>query len=58
MNGENVNKAYWYYYGTMDRTFIEYYLPNLVIMLIIFNIVPLALLALYPFKRFSIQIAV
>ena len=50
-----VHKAYWYYDGRVDMT-SKSYLPYLVLalfMLLFFNMFPLALLALYPFKCFQ-----
>lgn len=53
---KRVNKAYyWYYDGSMDMTSREY-LPYFLVatfMLLMFNVVPLMLLALYPFKCFQ-----
>ena len=51
-----VNKAYWYYDGSVDLASKDYipYLILAVLMLVIFNIVPLVLLFLYPFKCFQI----
>lgn len=56
MKGQSINKAYWYFDGRVDMTSKEY-LPYLVLalfMLLIFNILPLVLLALYPFKCFQL----
>ena len=52
MKGQIVNKAYWYYNGSVDMTSGDYlpYLMMAVFMLLIFNILLLLLLALYPFK--------
>ena len=50
-----IHKAYWYYDGRVDMT-SKSYLPYLVLalfMLLFFNVFPLTLLALYPFKRFQ-----
>ena len=55
MKGQSVNKGYWYYDGRVDMTSKEY-LPYLILavsMLLIFNILPLVLLALYPFRHFQ-----
>ena len=52
MKGQIVNKAYWYYNGSVDMA-SNNYLPYLIVaifMLLTFNILPLILLALYPFK--------
>ena len=52
MNGQSVSNAYWYYDGRVNRTSNEH-LPYLLLdsfMLLIFNVLPLVLLALYPFK--------
>ena len=56
MKGQRINGAYWYYDGTIDMT-SNAYLPYLVLalfMLLIFNIFPLVLLTLYPFRRFQV----
>ena len=52
MKGQIVNEAYWYYNGSVDMTSRDYlpYLMIAIFMLLIFNILPLLLLALYPFK--------
>ena len=55
VDGNNIHKAYWYYDGRVDMT-SKSYLPYLVLalfMLLFFNVFPLALLALYPFKCFQ-----
>ena len=55
MKGEHASKALWYYNGSVDMTSKDY-LPYLVLalfMLFTFNILPLLLLALYPFKCFQ-----
>ena len=55
MMGQRVNKAYWYYDGSVDMLSRDY-LPYLILalfMLFTFNILPLLLLALYPLKRFQ-----
>ena len=55
MEGNSVNKVYWYYDGRVDMT-SKGYLPYLVLalfMLLLFNVLPLALLALYPFRCFQ-----
>jgi hypothetical protein len=47
-----MNKAYWYFNGSVDMTSKDY-LPYLIVaifMLLIFNIFPLLLLILYPFN--------
>ena len=52
MNGRSVSNAYWYYDGRVNMTSNEH-LPYLLLdsfMLLIFNVLPLVLLALYPFK--------
>ena len=56
MNGTTLNKAYWYYDGRVDLASKEYtpYLILTLLMLVTFNIFPLALLILYPFKCFQI----
>ena len=52
MKGKTVSKAYWYYNGSVDMTSKDYlpYLMVAIFMLLIFNILPLLLLAVYPFK--------
>ena len=55
MKGNSVKEMYWYYDGRVDMT-SKGYLPYLVLalcMLLFFNVLPLALLALYPFKCFQ-----
>ena len=55
MDGKSVSLGLWYFDGRVDMTSIEY-LPYLLIslcMLLIFNILPLVLLTLYPFKCFQ-----
>ena len=55
MDGKSLNKAYWYYDGRVDMT-SKGYLPYLVLslfMLLLFNVLPLTLLALYPFRCFQ-----
>ena len=55
MKGKFINKAYWYYDGRVDMT-SKGYLPYLVLalfMLLFFNVLPLALLVLYPFRCFQ-----
>ena len=55
IEGNHIHKAYWYYDGRVDMT-SKSYLPYLVLalfMLLFFNVLPLALLALYPFKCFQ-----
>ena len=55
VEGNSIDKAYWYYDGRVDMT-SKSYLPYLVLalfMLLFFNVFPLALLALYPFKCFQ-----
>ena len=50
--GHIVNKAYWYYNGSVDMTSKDY-LPYLIVatfMLLTFNVLPLILLAIYPFR--------
>ena len=55
MNGTRLNKAYWYYDGRVDLASKDYipYLILAVSMLVVFNIFPLVLLTLYPFKCFQ-----
>ena len=52
MKAKIVNKAHWYYNGSVDMTSKDYlpYLMLALFMLFTFNILPLLLLALYPFK--------
>ena len=52
---QRVNKALWYYDGRVDMTSKDYlsYLVLAIFMLVVFNILPLLLLALYPFKWFQ-----
>ena len=55
MHKNHILKAYWYYDGRVDMT-SKGFIPLLVLalfMLLFFNVLPLALLALYPFKRFQ-----
>ena len=55
MKGQSVDKAIWYYDGSVDMTSKDH-LPYLIValfMLFTFNILPLLLLALYPFKCFQ-----
>jgi hypothetical protein len=55
MKGEVINQGYWYYDGRVRMTSREY-LPYLMLalsMLLIFNIFPLVLLTIYPFKCFQ-----
>ena len=55
MHRNHILKAYWYYDGRVDMT-SKGYIPFLVLalfMLLFFNVFPLALLALYPFKCFQ-----
>ena len=55
IESNRIHKAYWYYDGRVDMT-SKSYLPYLVLalfMLLFFNVFPLALLALYPFKCFQ-----
>ena len=54
MYGQRV-KVYLYYDGTVEMTSREYlpYLLLAVVMLLVFNILPLLLLTLYPFQRFQ-----
>ena len=56
IKGQQLNKGYWYYNGRVDMTSTEY-MPYLVLalsMLMIFNVFPLVLLTLYPFKFFQV----
>ena len=55
VHGNHILKAYWYYDGRVDMT-SKGYIPILLLalfMLLFFNVLPLALLALYPFKCFQ-----
>ena len=55
MHKNHVLKAYWYYDGRVDMT-SKGYIPLLLLalfMLLFFNVFPLVLLALYPFKCFQ-----
>ena len=55
MRAQSINKAYWYYDGSVDMTSKDY-LPYLILalfMLFIFNVLPLLSLALYPFRFFQ-----
>ena len=55
LKGQSVHKFLWYYNGSVDMT-SKGYLPYLVLalfMLVVFNIFPLLLLALYPFRWFQ-----
>ena len=55
MKGNSVKEMYWYYDGRVDMT-SKGYLPYLVLalcMLLFFNVLPLALLILYPFRCFQ-----
>ena len=52
MHSNHILKVYWYYDGRVDMT-SKGYIPILLLalfMLLLFNVFPLALLALYPFK--------
>ena len=55
MKGHIVSKAYWYHSGNIDMTSKDYlpYLVLAVFMLVTFNLLPLLLLAFYPFKCFQ-----
>ena len=55
MEGQRLNKVYLYYDGTIEMASKEYlpYLLVAVFMLLTFNILPLALLALYPCQCFQ-----
>ena len=56
VNGQLVSKRFWYYDGRVVMTSREY-LPYLVLalsMLLTFNVFPLVLLTLYPFKFFQV----
>ena len=55
MNGQIVSNAYWYYDGRVNMTSKEYlpYLLLALFMLLIFNVLPMVLLALYPFECFQ-----
>ena len=50
IEGQRINKAFWYYDGRVDMASKEYlpYLLLAVLMLLVFNIFPLVFLALYP----------
>ena len=55
MHGNHILKAYWYYDGRVDMT-SKGYIPLLLLalfMLLFFNVFPLVLLLLYPFKCFQ-----
>ena len=55
IEGQVVNQGYWYYDGRIHMTSREY-LPYLILalsMFLIFNIFPLVLLTIYPFKYFQ-----
>ena len=55
MKGKSVNEVFWYMDGRYNLISMEY-LPYLVLalcMLLIFNVLPLILLALYPFRCFQ-----
>ena len=55
VHGNRILKVYWYYDGRVDMTSKDY-IPILLLalfMLLFFNVFPLALLALYPFKCFQ-----
>ena len=55
VHGNHILKAYWYYDGRVDMT-SKGYIPLLLLalfMLLLFNVFPLVLLALYPFKCFQ-----
>ena len=55
VHGNHILKAYWYYNGRVDMT-SKGYIPILLLalfMLLFFNVLPLTLLALYPFKCFQ-----
>ena len=56
VNGQLISKRFWYYDGRVVMTSVEY-LPYLVLalsVLLAFNVFPLVLLALYPFKFFQV----
>ena len=55
MHGNHILQAYWYYNGRVNMT-SKSYVPILLLalfMLLLFNVFPLALLAIYPFKCFQ-----
>ena len=55
IEGQVVNQGYWYYDGRIHMTSREY-LPYLILalsMFLVFNILPLVLLTIYPFKYFQ-----
>ena len=56
LKGQVVSKVYWYYDGRVDMTSREYlpYLVFALFMSLTFNVIPLVLLTLYPFKFFQI----
>ena len=53
--GQKISKTYLYYDATVDMTSKEYlpYLSLAIIMLLVFNILPLLLLTVYPFQFFQ-----
>ena len=55
IEGHLISKSYWYYDGRVDMTSREYlpYLILALLMLLIFNVFPLVLLTIYPFKFFQ-----
>ena len=55
MKRQSVNIFLWYYDGSMDMTSKDYlpYLVLAIFMLVVFSILPLLLLALYPFRWFQ-----
>ena len=55
IEGNLVSKGYWYYDGRVDMSSREYvpYLVLALFMLLIFNVLPLVVLVVYPFKCFQ-----
>ena len=55
IEGQMVNQGYWYYDGRILMTSREYspYLILALTMFLVFNILPLVLLTIYPFKYFQ-----
>ena len=55
LKGQSVHKFLWYYNGSVNMTSKDYlpYLVLAIFMLVVFNIFPLLLLALYPFRWFQ-----
>ena len=55
MKGQTLNAAYLYHNGTIDMTSRSYlpYLTLALLMLLVFNVLPLLLITLYPFSCFQ-----